>query len=476
MIELKEHQKIPVEFMKYNRGLILYHGLGSGKTLTALFAVYQFKYDIIIIGTKSSKKVFIDEIQKAELNPNRFTFYTFTKIKKILEENITIFKWKSVIIDEVHNIRNENLHNLYISSALIIAEKIILLSATPVVNYLNDLSVLVNIVKGSDVLPTEKKLFEQMFYDDEKMILINENILFNKIVNTISYYKIGKDSNYPSSTTNYLDVVMSHEQINEYIYYVKKIIYEDKDIVNNIEILNIDYGLLPSKKRNFFLNVTRQLSNTIKNSEDSPKIKEIYEKIVEGPYPIIVYSNFLKNGIYTLAVLLEKNQISYKSITGFTTNDKLNIIVNNYNNGLYKVLLISSAGSESLDLKNTRQIHIMEPHWHESRIDQVIGRAIRYKSHENLPPDQRNVTIYRWVSVFPPHIKNMSADQYLIFLSNKKKDLWNKYQQIIINSSIENNFMKKNQIHIVPANYHDKYLGYKKKYHELKNNLNHRNK
>ena len=60
----------------------------------------------------------------------------------------------------------------------------------------------------------------------------------------------------------------------------------------------------------------------------------------------------------------------------------MNYIVNNYNEGKYKVLLLSSAGSESLDLKNTRQIHIMEPYWNEGKIIQVIGRAIRYKSHD----------------------------------------------------------------------------------------------
>ncbi|XWV25982.1 putative ATP-dependent RNA helicase [Tupanvirus soda lake] len=482
MIELKDHQKKPIEFMKYNRGVILYHSTGSGKTLTALYAVYQFKYDIIIIGTKSSKKTFIDNIQKANMDASRFTFYTYTKIKKILETNITIFRNTSVIVDEAHAIRNENMYNLYIASALMVASKIVLLTATPVINYFNDLSVLVNIVKGEDALPTERKLFDQMFYDDERMVLINENILFDKIKNTISYFKINDDENYPKSTTHYLEIEMSHEQIDEYIYYIRKIIYEDKDIVSGVDILNIDYGLLPNKKRNFFLNVTRQLSNTVKNSEDSPKIKEIFKKIEEGPYPIIVYSNFLKSGIYTLAILLEKNKINYKTITGFTTNDKLNVIVNNYNNGMYKVLLISSAGSESLDLKNTRQIHIMEPHWNESRIQQVIGRAIRYKSHENLPLEQRHVDIYRWVSIFPKQIKNLSADQYLIKLSQKKKQLWDKYQEIIKSASIENNFMaetkknnksKVNSKYIKNANdqYYDKYLKYKRKYNILKKNF-----
>lgn len=437
MIELNEHQKIPVEFMKNHRGLILYHGMGAGKSLTALFSVYNFSNEIVIIGEKSSKKVFRDNIAKAEMDLSRFTFYTYAKIKKLLEDDIKIFKDKSVIIDEAHKLRNENLHNLYISSALILAFKVLLLTGTPVLNYLNDLAVLVNIVKASDDLPTDKKLFDQMFYDEERMVIINQKVLENKLKNTISYYRINDTENFPTSTNYYMEVEMSHKQVDEYKYYIKKIIYEDNDIVNNIDILNLNYALLPNKKRNFFLNVTRQISNTVKNSTNSPKIQEIFDKIKKGPFPIVVYSNFLKNGVYTLAVILEENGLKYKSITGFTSGDKLNLIVNNYNNRLFDILLISSAGSESLDLKNTRQIHIMEPHWNDSKIQQVIGRAIRYQSHIALPEEERHVDIYYWISIFNSRIKNMSADQYLMHLSQKKKDLWDKYQEIIIDASIE---------------------------------------
>lgn len=440
MIQLKQHQIKPIEFMKFNRGLLLFHSTGTGKTITALYSMYQFPNEIIIIGPKSSNKTFIDNIKKAELDPSKITFYTYAKIKKILEENISFFKNKSVIVDEAHTIRTQNMYNLYISSALQLATKVILLTATPVVNYMNDLAVLVNIIKGEDVLPTDRKLFDQMFYDEEEMQLVNVNILFDRIKNTISYYKIDDTENYPTSTTHYMDVVISWQQLEEYIYYIKKIIYGDENIVSNVDVLNIDYALLPTKKRNFFLNVTRQLSNTYKNSPDSPKMKGIYQRIVDGPYPIIVFSNYLKNGIYTLAVLLEQNKISYQMITGFVTVDKLNLIVNNYNKGMYQVLLISSAGSESLDLKNTRQIHIMEMHWNMSKINQIIGRAIRYKSHATLPKKERHVDIYYWISIFPPHIKNLSADQFLMQISKKKKELWERYQQIIIDASIEKNF------------------------------------
>ncbi|AQN68476.1 putative ATP-dependent RNA helicase [Saudi moumouvirus] len=443
MIKLNPHQIKPVEFMKYNRGLILYHSTGSGKTLTALYSVYQFSYDIIIIGTKSSRKVFYDDVKKANMDINRFTFYTYTKIKKIVEDDISIFKNKSVIVDEAHTLRNENMYNLYIISALTLCQKVILLTATPVINYMNDLCVLVNIVKGEDILPTERALFEQMFFDSDNMEIINQDILFNKLKNSLSYYKIKNDLNYPTSETSYMFIEMDHDQVDEYRYYIRKILYDDINVPDNTDILNIDYGLLPNKKRNYFLNVTRQLSNVSKITKTSPKIKNIFEKIMQGPYPIIIYSNFLENGIYLIAVLLEMNNISYKTISGFTTHDKLNVIVNNYNRGQYKVLLISSAGSESLDLKNTRQIHIMEPHWNESKITQVIGRAIRYRSHENLPPKERHVNIYRWASIFPKPYNNISADEYLINLSIQKTKLWNKYQEIIISSSIENNFFAK---------------------------------
>ena len=53
--------------------------------------------------------------------------------------------------------------------------------------------------------------------------------------------------------------------------------------------------------------------------------------------------------------------------------------------GNIKVIMITKAGAEGLDLKNVRNVHIMEPYWYETRIQQVIGRAARYNSHIDLP-------------------------------------------------------------------------------------------
>ena len=67
---------------------------------------------------------------------------------------------------------------------------------------------------------------------------------------------------------------------------------------------------------------------------------------------------------------------------------------------LCRVFCITSAGAEGLSLRNVRAVHIMEPYWNEVRLKQVKGRAIRIGSHLDLPEDQRDVSIYTYVSCF----------------------------------------------------------------------------
>jgi len=85
-----------------------------------------------------------------------------------------------------------------------------------------------------------------------------------------------------------------------------------------------------------------------------------------------------------LSILLE---------AGFKEND-------NKRGQICRVFCITSAGAEGISLKNVRAVHIMEPYWNDVRLKQVKGRAIRIGSHLDLPPKERNVSIYTYVSVF----------------------------------------------------------------------------
>ena len=80
--------------------------------------------------------------------------------------------------------------------------------------------------------------------------------------------------------------------------------------------------------------------------------------------------------------------------------DLLPISTNNLYGEIIKVLMITASGAEGISLKNTRYVHIMEPYWHPVRIEQVIGRARRICSHQNLPIELRTVNVFLYLMEF----------------------------------------------------------------------------
>ena len=75
-----------------------------------------------------------------------------------------------------------------------------------------------------------------------------------------------------------------------------------------------------SGKLNSYLNKTLQISNTWNGKINTPKFNSILKMIRTGPFPIIVYSNWIENGIEPLSKMLELRYIKYGVFTG-TMND-----------------------------------------------------------------------------------------------------------------------------------------------------------
>jgi hypothetical protein len=73
---------------------------------------------------------------------------------------------------------------------------------------------------------------------------------------------------------------------------------------------------------------------------------------------------------------------------------------NNMYGEIIKVFMITASGAEGISLKNTRYVHIMEPYWHPVRMQQVIGRARRICSHQNLPEQLRTVDVFLYLMTF----------------------------------------------------------------------------
>lgn len=77
-----------------------------------------------------------------------------------------------------------------------------------------------------------------------------------------------------------------------------------------------------------------------------------------------------------------------------------------------KVIVGSQVAGEGLDLKAIRDVHILEGWFHLSKEEQIIGRGIRYCSHQALPKEQRNCTIHLYVNTFPLETNRESIDLY----------------------------------------------------------------
>ena len=71
---------------------------------------------------------------------------------------------------------------------------------------------------------------------------------------------------------------------------------------------------------------------------------------------------------------------------------------NNTNGKLCKVLFTTVV--EGISLERISQIHITSPWWNESKMEQTIGRGIRYCSHSDLPLNKQYVDVYYHCSVF----------------------------------------------------------------------------
>ena len=100
-----------------------------------------------------------------------------------------------------------------------------------------------------------------------------------------------------------------------------------------------------------------------------------------------------------------------------------------------KIICGSPSIREGVSLSAIRQVHVIEPYWNRSRLDQVIGRASRFCSHKDLEESKRNVKVYIYVSVATDwgHKDGVpqTIDQYIEQLSIGKDKIIKTFEKAI---------------------------------------------
>lgn len=459
-IILNPHQLRVHDKLRKSPGLLVYHGLGSGKTITSITAADALGLDAEAVVPAALRSNYAKEL--AKVKPlQKFHVKSYEGFAK----NPTPHG-KLLVFDEVQRLQDpSSQRTLAAAEHGPKASKRLGLSGTPIQNHPAEMASLFNVLAGKRVLPGHDD-FTRKFIKEEtvhpgfinryfrgiepgiKQSINNKADLAGHIRGLVDYHPSAAEG-FPSTSTSVVETPMSNVQEDVYNHVTQG----NRSFWNKVE-RNLPPSKRESKNLNAFLSGARQASNTPapfrrdataeSSFDSSPKMQRVVSDIEHGVKTVpnfksVVYSNYLGAGVHPVAKALAARGISAHVFTGGMSDKARKGIVEDFNSGKVKTLLISGAGAEGLDLKGTRMVQVMEPHWNESRIKQVVGRAVRYKSHEHLPSDQRNVDVRHYHATRKPGFMarlfggkpKTSADQYIGGLAKKKQELIDQFLDVM---------------------------------------------
>lgn len=460
---LQPHQQRVIDRIqqKDQPGLVVAHGLGSGKTRTAIEAqkALNMPSDVVVPSAlqanykKEQKKWMEGKHQDAHVQ----------SMQNITRKHQAP-KRKLMVVDEAHRARETNTQT-FKNLANNEAEKRLLLTGSPFYNRPSDIAPLVNIASGAPLLPNDPARFNQKYVQQRKVSpgflnrlrgikpgVVEELNPHRKeelsgILNKWVDYHPSSKEDFPEVNREDVRVPMDPKQLDVYDTMLKK--------APPWVSAKIRSRLPPNKREsqqlNAFLSASRQVSNSTAPFQEGvkkvyePKIDEAFRRLQENfaanPHSkAVVYSNYLGAGINPYAQRLKDANIPYGEFTGEMGKSQRDELVRNYNENKIRTLLLSSAGGEGLDLQGTRLIQTLEPHWNDEKLKQVEGRGIRYKSHAALPPEERNVAVQRFLATRRPtgmlermHLKKPggSVDEYLADRARDKEQLIQQFRALL---------------------------------------------
>lgn len=466
----RDHHDDVLDMLDKSPGVVAQHSMGSGKSLLALRAAARAQKEhphqsVVISAPASVVKQFPDEAKKFNIDLDQKRLKLMSHEELVNKAESIAKDWPSLlVVDEAHRLRNtgtakNKAHALVREHS----DKALLLSGTAMYNKPHDLASLVNLAAGSKRLPENEKDFEKEFIGVEKIDPGFSKRLFGAqygerqyLKNRGTLKKILKEHVHNFDAQEHLpeEFAKTEERVHkvemspeQYRYYR----FAEDQIPWPIRV-KIRAGLPLSKKESASLNAfssgVRQISNSFASYtmdpskvDPSPKFntmlqhqKELREKLKKN-YRGVVYSNYLGSGLAHYSKLLEKEGIPHGVYTGELSKTEKKRMVDDYNDGKFDTLLLSSSGAEGLNLKGVRHVQVMEPHWNESKIRQVAARAVRRGSHSHLPEKDRHVVIDHYHSELPKGFlgkkKGEAIDEYLHNLSKEKETLKREIDSVI---------------------------------------------
>jgi superfamily II DNA or RNA helicase len=270
------------------------------------------------------------------------------------------------------------------------------------------------------------------------------------------------------------------------IMQISNVVYpnpNNKDIKSFYGNKGFDLNFITDKNGKFeYKNNNNQFLSYNSINDYAPKIKSVIDYVIKSKGIVFIYSRYYASGIIPLAIALE--HIGFVKYTGSNLIKKINVVnkfpqasaegknpkyiilskkiglspnndheislsknIDNLRGEKIKVIIVSKIGTEGIDFKRIREIHLLDPWFNLNRAEQIIGRGVRFCSHIDLPKAERNVTIMFHAAKYDD--KEESVDLRTYRIAEIKQKRITEIEKLLKENSIDCNLNKETQVYPV---------------------------
>lgn len=483
--KLQSYQQIPSNYFQHSskfRSLLVYLGTGLGKTVIGLNIINNLKrihnnLNIIIMCPAALKDAtwkpsinnWVDDRRIANNiiyisldSPNLVTDFDIA-IKSVSINSQLLFLidechiFTSSLVDETSNRRivyTQLLNTLRNHNAYLVC-----LTATPVVNRVEELVYLFNLLRP-DTFHSKEDIFLEMFTNSLNGALKNKHIFCKRITGLVSYFESVRKRDLPDTREQIIQIEMTSGQLATYAYAERE---EMKSRAGGykqttIGMCNFAPPLQIYKQGGYSVASLIENATAEQLHEMSPKFTDIIARIEKSKRTNVVHASFVESTIEPFEQYLKragyieysgtkKDTKAYAIVTGKTRARDRMIILEafNSNNNMYgqqiKVLVISDAFLMGVTLNFAENIFMLNFHWNMMKKIQGFGRIARLTTHKNLPENERFVNQIIYVSI---RTGGITVDQLLEKTAKQKEQKIDMFLELLKISAIDFEFNRTN--------------------------------
>jgi SNF2 family DNA or RNA helicase len=458
------HQAEAVDRLFANKGkLILAHEMGTGKTVTSIYGFEKMRNEgkarkaLVVVPsglrdnfakngvekfTNSTWQVIgsiAERVKKAgfirpgEEGDKQYTIVSYAMFRRDPIGYMKRSGADTLILDEFHKTRNERATTFKaVAVARSLATNFMGLTASLINNDPSELATLLTLSEGKRGLSpkqfkrryTQTVGFTKGFSNSRKKLIGMKNIEeLSELTGTKIDYVQTKDlkgKTMPRKDISTVRVPMSDEQYRLYQLALNKLGPIKKYITKQ------DPNITVKDAKQLFgqISQARQLANSLEtgrkdltlaqSAKRTPKVNRLLSDaenhLKERPdHKVVLYSNLIRGGVDVLSAGLKERGIPHAVFVGKGTKVGGNKVtgisrqagVEDYKSGRKRVIVLSGAGAEGLDLKNSTAFYSLDGHFNPQRVLQAEGRARRLGGQQHRPLEERAVSVKRYQSTVP---------------------------------------------------------------------------